>query len=113
MSAAARDRSRVRLEESAVEIQAGAKDAQRLVDGLTGYDRRENDRHLSLMHADERTAEILVGQLIAGDVWEAEQLRTLRDRVTSLSEEGYRLAGDITRFLELRGQRELFSVERA
>lgn len=102
-----------RLEERAVEIQALAAEARATAAALTRYDQGENARHLALQHADDRTADILVGQLVAGDVWEAAQLDRLRDRADALAREGFALAGDITRFLELRAQRSLFPAERA
>lgn len=113
MSAAAADRSRVRLEERAVEIQALAQDAGATTDRLLTYDGRENERHLALQTADERTEQVLERQLVAGDVWEATQLERLRDRATALATEGHQLAGDITRLLEVRGHPELLPAERA
>ena len=102
-----------RLEDRAVEVQALAHDAGQTLTRLIAYDRGENERHLALQHADGRTADILTGQLVAGDVWEAEQLRRLLARAMALGTEGHRLAGDISRFLELRAQGRLVPTERA
>lgn len=102
-----------RLEESAVEVQALGHDVDTVVDRLYQYDRVENALHLALQVADERTERILVGRLVAGDVWEAAQLERLRARARAMVEEGNRLAGDIGRFLELRGQPQLFPMDRA
>lgn len=113
MAAAASDRTRARLEEGAVEVQAIGHDLTSTIGRLRSYDRGENDKHLALRAADERTEEILEQQLLAGDAWEATQLERLEARALAVASVGYSLAGDIRRFLEVRGQQELFPSERA
>lgn len=115
MAASAADRLRALVEERAVEVQATVAEATKTGAALLDYDRRENDRHLTLRHADDRTAEIIEQQLLAGDVAEAVLLRTLRDRLDHIGTESFALAGDLTRLMELRrsGQVELFPMDRA
>lgn len=101
-------RLRARVEERAVELQATTADAVKTADALFAYDRRENDRHLTLRHADDRTADIIEQQLLVGDVAEAAYIQRLRDRLDLIGSESHALAGELTRYWELRDQRELF-----
>lgn len=113
MSASAADRLRARAEERVVELQATAAEAITTGQRLLAYDDSENRAHLTLRHADERTADILERQLVAGDVGEAAMLRTVRDRLVHIGDEAHALAGDLSRLLDTRAQVELFPVEAA